>query len=126
MTPDEREALRRLECVLAEGLRDVVAEMRELRRLVERPPAAAQDRDGRFVLALAGCMGADALPFKPEEVLDAARHDAALAAAMEALGLRSGAALGYWLRARRGRVIAGFRICRDEERRLWWLEPASR
>jgi hypothetical protein len=97
--------------------------LRELRRLVERP--AAQDRDSRLVLALAAWMEPEALelPFDRDEVIEAARSDANLTAALEALGLRSAKALAYWLRSQRDRAVAGFVIRRhDQRRRTWTLE----
>ena len=42
-------------------------------------------------------------------------------AALEALGLSEPAALGYWLRERKGHEIAGYRIIRDG--RGWRMEP---
>ena len=120
MTPDEREELRRLHCAIAEGFRDLVVEMRELRQLIQRP--SSSDRDSRLVLALAAWMEPEALelPFEREEVVEAARSDAELRNALDALRLSTPKALGYWLREHRDRAIAGFTLRRDDARRRTW------
>lgn len=100
----------------------MVAELRELRRLVEHP--AAVDHAARLFLALANFLSADDTYFDKEEPFEWARDDAELSAALEALGLHEPADLGYWLRSRKGAESAGYRIVRDG--RGWRMEPASR
>jgi hypothetical protein len=97
---------------------DVIAELRELRRLVERPTAV--DHAARLFLALANILNADDTYFEREEPLEWARDNAELSAALEALGLHDPADLGYWLRGRKGHESAGYRIVR--EGRGWRME----
>jgi hypothetical protein len=110
----------RLASRLEEGFADVVAELRELRQLVERRASSpAEDRDARLILALVDWMEADfELPFDAPEVLEVT--DPNVREALQALGLTTPEALGYWLRQRKKQEIAGFRIRRVG--RAWCLE----
>ncbi len=107
---------------LREYFTDIVAELRELRRLVEHP--STQDGAARLYLALAEHLDSDDPCFDREEPFEWARHDAELTAALEALGLHTPKALGYFLRDRVGRDIAGFTVLRDG--RCWRLALCCR
>jgi hypothetical protein len=106
---------------LREFMRDVIAELRELRRLVAHP--SAQDRAARLYLRLAALLDADDAFFKKEDVFGLARNDAELTAALEALGLSEPNALAYFFRSRAGRAIAGYCVLRSG--RGWRMQMAG-
>ena len=100
-------------------LRELVGEVRGLRRDLMAGRPAPDERYARLLSALAGAMGDLDLPFDAAEVLDHATVNHALDEALQDAGIRSPAALGAVFRSVRGRDIDGMRLVRDG--RSWRL-----
>ena len=82
--------------------------------------ASEDDRRARLLRALAGTMGDLDLPFDVSEVMQAARSDARLNDALEALAIHRTSELGALFRSLRDRDVDGLRLRRDG--REWRIE----
>ena len=108
-----------------DALEAILDELRAIRRLLEgraqgAAPVSVKPAHARLLAAIVDNQNGLDLPFEASEMFDAQRHDAELAAALEALHITTVASLGALFRSLNGRTLDGRRLVRDGRR--WLIE----